>query len=568
MERPRALMAVAEAFSGGKIKDLTEAVDLYGNLAFETHQNNTLLQERLAELEFAIEDMGWESMGGGQDGQLSKSALDKINRMAKVYWLKNPLIKRAIATQTSYVFSRGLEITATDNTVSEVINDFMDDRRNKAELMGQQARMTKETELQVEANLFFTFFTDPLTGSVRIRTIPMSEISRIVYNPDDSREPWYYLREWSQPSSVGSQATEQMRRYYPDINYNPRKGMLARLDGVEVARNNPVYHVKTNCLSDMDFGVSEVYAAIDWAKAYKEFLEDWYSIVKSLSTFAWKATSKAGAKGLGAAKAMLDSKVTDHNPDNGLPTPKGGVFMSNDNLDLTPITKSGATVAVEDGRRALLMVSAATGIFEHYFGDPSTGNLATTKAMEQPMLFMFKDRQELWKSIFTNILNYVIDQAAIKPGGKLSGTVSYNAYGERFVDTGSLDRTVEVTFPDILKEDVSEKIDAIIDAVTLGGRSEAGTIDLKTATTQMVTELGMDTSIIDTLFPEEPRPWSEVNAEKQLEALRIAQGQASIQTPSNDDGAGEPQEDPAWTVEEACIKAIDDLVIKMREAGA
>lgn len=569
MDRPRALIAVAEAFSGGKIKDLSEAVEAYGNIAFETHNNNMLLQERLAELELAIDDMGWESIGGDHDGQISKTALDKINRMAKVYWLKNPLIKRAVATQTSYVFSRGLEITATDSDVTDVINAFMDDRRNKAELMGQQARMTKETELQVEANLFFTFFTDPNTGSVRIRTIPMSEISRIVYNPEDSREPWYYLREWTQPKEIGSHKTEIVKRFYPDINHYPKTGLLKNINGIEVARDTPLYHVKTNCLSDMDFGVSEVYAAIDWAKAYKEFLEDWYAIVKSLSKFAWNATSKAGSKGFGAAKGMLDSIVSDKNTDGSpspLPKPTGAVFMSSDNLNLTPIPKSGATVAVEDGRRALLMVSAATGIFEHYFGDPSTGNLATTKAMEQPMLFMFKDRQELWKSIFTNILNYVIDQSAIKPGGKLRGNVAYDDYGERYVDTGDLVRTFEVSFPDILKEDVTEKIGAIVDAVTLKGRSEAGTIDLKTATTQMVTELGMDTSIVDVLFPEEPRPWSEVNAERQIQALKIAQGQASVQTPSADDN-GEGEGEPAGSVEESYKQAIETLVKELRENG-
>lgn len=589
MDKNHPLLRIANGLSGGQLNSLSEAVELYGQMAFTEHSNNELLQERIAELELALDDAGYERIGDSNfDKQFTKASIDKIAAMARVYWLKNPLIKRAVATQANYVFGQGVDVVAADEDVQTVVDAFMEDSKNRAELTGEQAMLTKETELQVTSNLFFTFFTDPLNGATRVRTIPLSEITRIIYNPDDSKEPWYYYRQWQQPKEPGSQKYEMHQAMYPDINYMPKGGLPKHFNGIEVMALNPVYHVKTNCLSDMEYGVSEIYAAIDWAKAYKDFLEDWYTIVKSLSKFAWKATSKSGATGMAQAKQVLEGAINGgSNPMNSdLPGQAAQVWMSSDNFDLAPMPKSGATVAVDDGRRALLMVCAATGIYEHYFGDPSTGNLATAKAMEQPMLLMFQERQELWTDVFNTILGYVINQSALKPGGKLRGVMSFNDYGESYVDMGDTDRSVDVKFPPILQEDVNERIDAIVKSVTLSGQTPANTIDLKTATTQMLTALGEDTDIVDKLFPEDPKSWDEVEDEKQQKALEIAMGQQSaadqqaaqaakaskaIDDAEEDAKAKKdgktPEERAAGETEESYISMLDRMVSELRERG-
>lgn len=589
MDKNHPLLRIANGLSGGQLNSLSEAVKLYGQMAFTEHSNNELLQERIAELELALDDVGYERIGDSNfDKQFTKASIDKIAAMARVYWLKNPLVKRAVATQANYVFGQGVDVVAADEDVQTVVDAFMEDSKNRAELTGEQAMLTKETELQVTSNLFFTFFTDPLNGATRVRTIPLSEITRIIYNPDDSKEPWYYYRQWQQPKEPGSQKYEMHQAMYPDINYMPKGGLPKYFNGIEVMALNPVYHVKTNCLSDMEYGVSEIYAAIDWAKAYKDFLEDWYTIVKSLSKFAWKATSKSGATGMAQAKQVLEGAINGgSNPMNSdLPGQAAQVWMSSDNFDLAPMPKSGATVAVDDGRRALLMVCAATGIYEHYFGDPSTGNLATAKAMEQPMLLMFQERQELWTDVFNTILGYVINQSALKPGGKLRGVMSFNDYGESYVDMGDTDRSVDVKFPPILQEDVNERIDAIVKSVTLSGQTPANTIDLKTATTQMLTALGEDTDIVDKLFPDDPKSWDEVEEEKQQKALEIAMGQQSaadqqaaqaakaanaIEDAEDDAKAKKdgktPEERAAGETEESYINMLDRMVSELRERG-
>lgn len=471
-----------------------------------------LFQERLAELELALEDVGWTKLSHESDREFSKDALDQINRLARMFWLKNPLIRRAVLTQTQYVFGQGVNWDAADEAVKEVLEDFWYDEKNQAELTGHQARMIKESELQVFGNIFFVLFVDRSRGTVQVRSIPVDEIQDIICNPDDAKEPWYYKRVYTQRRfnlDTGQYETEKKVTYYPDINI-PRRKLRNTIGGQPVERDAYVYHVSTNRLSDMKFGVSEVYAAMDWARAYKEFLENWATLTKAYSRFAWKLTGKGGAKARQEAAKKLNTTLgteqgggLDRNP---APV-TGSVFVANDGTKLEPIRQAGPSVKADDGNKMIHMVSAATGIFYHYLvGDPSTGNLATAKAMERPMEMMFRDRQTLWKSIFENIFWFVIKQSVKAPNGKLTGTVSVDQRtGEETVQLpqGMSDHFA-VTFPPLLEHDVREHIQAIIDAATLGGKQLAGTMTLKHVTKLLLNALGEEdvNELLDEMFPD------------------------------------------------------------------
>lgn len=483
--------------------------------------NVIFLQERMAELEMALEDVGWLRIAGQTDKEFSREGLRTINRLARIYWLKNPLIRRAVATQTHYVFGQGVNIEARHPLVDEVVQDFMDDVKNQAELTSHQARLIKETELQCFANLFFVFFTNASTGAVRVRTIIADEIEEIITNPEDAKDPWYYKRVWSSTLldlATGSRSAKQQIAYYPDWRYKPAQ-KPARIGGREILWDSPVYHIKVNALSDMKFGVSEIYAAFDWAKAYKEFLENWATIVKSYATFAWNLTTVGGKKGIAEAKSKLGTTLgagAETNP----PAAPGSIFMSGLNTKLEPLRTAGATTSADDGRRLMLMVSSVTGIFEHYLtGDPSTGNLATATAMELPMLIQFRQRQQLWVDVYQDILQFVIDASGRAPNGRLKGQAKKNIYDEEIIELGPdttsedskllgepIDRHVEVKFPDILQKDMAARVKAIVEATTLNGMPPAGTFPrLRDVTRMLLAALGEDDvdELIEQMFPED-----------------------------------------------------------------
>jgi hypothetical protein len=427
-----------------------------------------ILKERLAELELAQEDVGWLKLGGGSGQEFSRDALTKICYQARLYWLKNPLVKRAVNTQTQYVFGRGINISAPDPLVEKVVNDFWNAPQNKVELTSHQAMTIKETELQIEGNLFFVLFTNGSNGRVTIRSIPFSEIVAVESDPDDRKTPWYYKRCWTGPDMKPREA------YYPDWrNERPEK----TYKNLEV-KEERVYHVKVNCLSDMTFGVSEVYAACDWARAYKEFLENWATIVKSLARFAWKAVAPADVGE--TIKGVLEDNDMLTNPS----PVAGSAAILTPGVDFQPIRTSGATTSAADGQQIIHMVSSATGIFYHYLtGDPSTGNLATAKSMERPMEIMFTDRQTLWRDVITDLLNYVVDQSALAPNGRIPGSKGIDELGDEIITLGrdpetgeNIDRTVSVSFPPILEHDMKENVGAVVSAATLDGKPEAGTM--------------------------------------------------------------------------------------------
>ncbi len=503
-----------------------------------------VLVERLGVLEDQLTEQGWNRIGGNNDRDLSREGLRAISRMVRPRWLKNPLIKRAVAVQALYVWGQGCTLRAVHPIVDAVVQKVLKDPTNQTVFGDVEAQMRLETELQLFANLFFVFFTNPSTGHVKIRTIPFDEIQMVISNPEDAQDPWYYLRVWN--SSVVNPATgypvvEQRRAYYPDWRYNPSGGHPKYIAGIQV-KESPIYHVSVNRLNDMQFGVSEIYAACDWANAYKTFLEKWVTIVDALSKFAMQLTGankKAVTGAVSKIQEMLPSlqqNIAEARQQAGQQV--GGIFAATQGTKLEPIKTSGVTTGMDDARRLMLMVCSATGINEPYLtGDPQTGNLATAKSMERPMELQFTARQSLWTSVLTNILDYVVDQAAMASNGRLhaGATVETDDDGDRLVTLGTdpetqepMDKTVEVLFPPILEHDLLEQIDAVVHAGTLKGAPVAGTIPVRYLTKMLLDALGEKNSqdLVDEWFPAgEP---SEQTAEAAL-ALAIGRLEAYVQ---------------------------------------
>jgi hypothetical protein len=500
-----------------------------------------LLQERLAELELAVEDAGWQRLAGESAREFSRDGLRRIAALSRLFYLKNPLIRRAVTLQATYVWGQGLNVHARHPAVDAVVQRFLDEPSTRAELTGHQARVLKEIDLQVEGNVFLVLFPDPADGRVRVRSIPPDEVVDIVTNPDDAKEVWYYRRVWSVRAfdpATGTTGAQSRTAYYPDWRYRPSVRPAA-IGGSPVEWDTPVYHVKVGGLSDMRFGVPETYAALDWARAYKAFLEDWATITRALSRFAWNLTTPGGAKGVAAARARLGTTLAagasaeqmETNP----PPVTGSVFIGADGTRLEPVRTSGATTSAEDGRRLLLMVAAATGLPETFFGDVSVGTLATARSLDRPTELKFRDRQTLWADVLNDLLQYAIDWAARAPAGPLPAATGQDPEALHVVlgedpDTGEpIDRYVSIEFPPILEHDVEATVGAIVSAATLGGNPPAGTIDPKLLSKLLLTALGQDDvdELLGQMYPDEdgeqetaPAPTDEQPAEVLAASVR------------------------------------------------
>lgn len=490
------------------------------------------LTESAAELErqLAQDDEGWLRLSGETGRELSRDALRKISELARWMYIKNPLIKRGVNVQALYVFGQGMSVRAVDEQVNQVAQAFLDDSKNQAELTGHQARVSKEVELQIAGNLFFAFFTNRATGRVRVRTICADEVDGVVCNPEDAKEPWFYLRGWQQTDLEGVSAPQ--RAAYPDWRYRPTGTRPDSVRNYPVRWDTPVYHVKVGGLPDMRFGISEVYAAIDWAKAYKSFLEDWATIVRAYARFAWQLKTPGGRAGVAAARHRLSTTLGNVGGETNPPPVAGSTFIGAQGVDMQPIRTAGATTSAEDGRRLLLMVAAAVGLPETFFGDTQVGSLATAKSLDRPTELQMRNRQELWKEIFQAILAYVVEQSVRAPQGVLKGRVVEEDDGTPQVildqvedpETGELgerDATITVGFPPLLEHDVQARVAAIAQAATLGAPgTPAGTISEETLARLLLTTLGVEDvdAELDILFP--PDEEAETAEPTMTEAVR------------------------------------------------
>jgi hypothetical protein len=465
------------------------------------------LQERLADLELALEDVGWMRLGFEGEREFSREGLDKIVELSRMMYLSNPLINRGCEVQRLYVFGQGVNVRVQDERVNELVQKFL--KANKTEFK-QKELGQKEIELQVTGNLFTALFANVSTGAVRVRSIPVEDIRSIISNPDDAQEPWYYLRAWTDVRG------RRLEALYPDWEYRPaQRPTLYTVAGrtYDINWDVCIHHVKVGGFRHMRFGVPETYSGLDWARAYKEFLEDWATIVRSYARFAWKRTVKGGKAGVAQAKDKMGSSISSSSAyDTNPPPAAGAMAILAEGNDLTPIKTSGATTSAEDGRRMLLMVAASVGLPETFFGDASVGSLATAESLDRPTQLKMVDRQHLWTDYLDELVQYAIEQAMAAPSGPLPATLSDD------------DRHLDIDFPPVLERSVDRTIDAIVAGATLDGKTLAGTMDLPTVARLVLTALGEDDvdELLAELFPEgweEDQPGAEAQ-ESFVEAVR------------------------------------------------
>jgi hypothetical protein len=450
--------AVASMSDSPQVDSLSEALRA-------EQETNLLLTESIAELE--QDNRGWLRLDGyARQLQFTRQGLIEIAASARLNWLANPLIQRAVNVRMFYTWGQGVEVSARDEDVNVLVQAFMDDPMNQQVLFGHDARQDKDRALQLDGNLFFALFTQPLTGRVQVRSIPWSEVTQVISNPQDREERWFYKREWTATTidpATGSISTKLQTAFYPALGYRPQTRMK-QLGPAEVMWDSPVLHLKAGGLDGMDFGVSEVFSALSWARAYKGFLEDWASLAKALSKFAWKGKAKLGR--VSAMRAAVEAPtVSGGLPPRNVPG-AGQAMISDGTADLTPISKTGATLDADSGRPLAMMVAAAMDIpYTILMGDADMGNLATAKTLDRPTELAMQSRREMYSGFYRQLCDYVVDQAVKAPRGVLRGTVGRDEYGREVITlAGDADRSVDIEWPSILEHDVKELVDAIVAA--------------------------------------------------------------------------------------------------------
>jgi hypothetical protein len=171
---------------------------------------------------------------------------------------------------------------------------------------------------------------------------------------------------------------------------------------------------------------------------------------------------------------------------------------------------------------------------------------------------MIADRQELWKSVIADILNYALMWAVKAPQGPLKGAGSYvriddgDEWIERIEWPDDVDATIKVSFPPIVEDDVPALVGATIDAATMKGAGQG--IPLETAVRELLGLLGIpDVDAVMDL-------WREEEEERAANAEKLAQ-----QFSQNGQGAPDEEEEPE-TESDRLLVRVNQLIADIGEA--
>ncbi len=334
----------------------------------------------MAELEIALDDRGWKRMVAYGTYEFSRYGIQSIMLITRLYRIKSPLIGRGISISSYYPFSGGMDVSSPDKDANDAIQEFMADPRNASQL-SHSAFVKHEECCWTDGNLFWAYFTDAETGSVIERGIDALEICDIMTDPSDATVPWYYHRQWTEMDvdlTTGRRSTVPRDEWYAAINWEEIENFpkFDKIEGQPVAKDKtgfpiPVLHAKGGItLPGSKFGIPKAYPALDWTRAYSEFLQNLCTTWKQLSRITSHIVAKGGAPSIAALKQTLattfmnDLNSVEYNP----PPVTGSALITGEGTKVNQMKASGITVSPEDSSRVLGMVCAAFGLPEHFFG--------------------------------------------------------------------------------------------------------------------------------------------------------------------------------------------------------
>lgn len=441
------------------------------------------------ELDLLLDTAEWRRESHLSWMEFSRWGIQQIILISRLYWMKNPLIRRSIDIAAVYVFGRNVEVSSPDEKVNLLLADFFE--ANKS-VLGHCALVDQERRKYYDGNIFWVFFADvDATGQVKVRTIDATEIQEIVSNPDDSEDPWYYLRQWSQQNinyDNGVVASQVMYCWYPALGYDPDV-KPDKMRGYPVMWKQPVHHRKVGAVSKWKFGCPRIYPALDWGKTAKKYLEACYTTTQAHAQIAWQFSTKGGQAAIAGAKGQLETTISTA-PGNSMydtnPTAvAASVFASGPGTSVKPMQTRGAGGDPSEVKEYKVMVAIVVGIPPTWLGDLETANLSTATTLDRPTELGFEEKQEEWREDLLVMCRFAILTSAAATSGQLresfgnkklvvrAGAIRRTPAGRRIQEAkkpedGSVE--IAVNFPAIREGDLPLMVKAVVEAMTLDNK--------------------------------------------------------------------------------------------------
>ena len=512
-------------------------------LVAEAHQAVLRIQERAlgvresypltagagayGDIELQLQNLEWRREISMSWLEFSRWGIQQIILISRLYYIKNPLLRRAINVCAVYVFGRGVEVTSTDKKANEVLKECFE-RNSKT--LGAHALMKQQKRKYYDGNLYFAAFVDAAgAGTVDWRTIDAAEIQEIVTDPEDGDKEIFFKRQWDQEDfdlATGERKIVRKIAWYPALYDDQPPNVPTQIGAEPVMQGVYVYHRKCGDVGKWKMGVPRAYPALDWAKVSRQYLEACLTLAKSHAQIAWTFATKGGQGAIEGIKQQLETSVNaapgntiwDKNPT----AVNASIAGFGTGTELNMVAARGKGLDPSEVKEYRNMVGMCFDIPPTWLGDMETANLSTATTLDRPTELGFRAEQIEWEEDLGVIARFTLKASAGATAGKLrealgagkvvsitDGVKKLNRRGNLVYDETAKpaddEIQVRVTFPAIREGDTPAIINAIVAAMTLDNKGgQVVGIDEREGVRLMYEALGVEDTedILDEMYPD------------------------------------------------------------------
>lgn len=346
-----------------------------GNQALEIER----LEESLNDIANRLVDLDWDLIGSyAESGGLDLAKLKQLDDTLSDMCAANPLLKRAAQLRNDYVFGKGMEFKNLKPAAQKVVED-PDNERALFSVLGYEglnlARMTSGNIFVLKNN-----------RTKKFTRVPLREIEGLVVDPDSSERIWFIKRVWTANN-------EQKEAWYPTPSYTgPKSPTIKGITG-KIDYSYTMVHEGYNRQVGHTLGVPDALAAMSWAMAYSNYLNNNATLVKAYAQFAFKVTQQT-RKGIDNAAAKIARGGV------------GGSALMPVGSDLSPLNATGSQINFNNGQALAAMVATSLGLsVVALLSSPgaASGSYGAAASLDGPTLIGMVSVQEQWRLFYRRI---------------------------------------------------------------------------------------------------------------------------------------------------------------------
>lgn len=459
----------------------------------------------------------------------ANTSYDKIIESVWAVYQSNPVAKRALQLQVSYVLGGGPEFQIQDDDLRAIVDEFW--RVNK---LAQRLRQFVK-QLGLWGEQIFPVFVRRSDGLVRLGYIDPKEVETVKTHPDNTMEPWavclkeagskrriYRVIRQQEPVVNGNAVTEPeyIGRYVTadQAELEPwEKNWLAGYGLTEYSGSCFLFQV--NNVSNQSRGFSDLLQVLDWLDQHDATLFEIADKEQFAAYFSWDVEVT------GMSKDEIRARAVELR---GQPPKKGSVNVHNErekwSMNKPDLKQTESTTAA---RALLLQILGGLGYPEHWFGSGDAANRATAAEQNDPTWRTLEERQDYVKEMLITMLEFQRDQAVIAGAWQPKETTGDD--GKTAV-TAEESEEIAATLPEMTSKDVSRLAQAVTQlTAALIQAEQQGYVSHDTAAeiwAKIVAEFGVEVNVAAELEAveedEEPEESPMAGMVDQPQVLQLA----------------------------------------------